>query len=185
MKKYKNLLLGITGSANLLKLPDYLAELSDIFEHVRIIPSPDVTTIINKNMLTMFVERIYASHVETNLSDYNHIKLANWADVFIIVPATANVIGKIANGIADDFLTTTALSYGHDLIICPNMNKDMWKNPILQENVKKLKKFNYKFIGPSLETAYTVATNKQSKQYVVPTIESFGQQLEAILFQEG
>jgi phosphopantothenoylcysteine decarboxylase/phosphopantothenate--cysteine ligase len=71
--------------------------------------------------------------------DVHHISLAKKADVFAVVPATANVIGKIAGGIADDMLTTTIMAAGCRKIIAPAMNTAMWENPIVQENVKKLR----------------------------------------------
>ncbi len=75
--------------------------------------------------------------------DVQHISLAKKADVFVVVPATANVIGKIAGGIADDMLTTTILAAKCRKIIAPAMNTAMWENPIVQDNVKKLRAFGY------------------------------------------
>jgi phosphopantothenoylcysteine decarboxylase/phosphopantothenate--cysteine ligase len=75
--------------------------------------------------------------------DTKHISLAKKADLMLIVPCTANVIGKIANGLADDMLTTTVMATKADVIISPAMNSAMWENPIVQNNVEKLKKFGY------------------------------------------
>ncbi len=70
-----------------------------------------------------------------------HITLADWADIFVIAPATANIIGKIANGIADDLLTSTIMAYTKKTLIVPAMNIHMYENQILQDNIKKLKRF--------------------------------------------
>jgi len=78
-----------------------------------------------------------------------HIALADKADVMIIAPATANVIGKLAHGMADDFLTTIALAVTAPVIICPSMNVNMWHNPVVQENIMKLKKIGYHIIHPA------------------------------------
>ena len=75
--------------------------------------------------------------------DTKHIDLAKAADLFVIVPATANVIGKIANGIADDILTTTVMAARSPVLIFPAMNTYMYENPIVQDNIKKLKSFGY------------------------------------------
>jgi len=74
--------------------------------------------------------------------------LADIADLFLICPATANIIGKIANGIADDLLSTSIMATNAAVLICPTMNVKMWKNPITQENIKKLREFRYEFIDP-------------------------------------
>jgi phosphopantothenoylcysteine decarboxylase/phosphopantothenate--cysteine ligase len=79
----------------------------------------------------------------------DHIQLADKAAVFVIVPATANVIGKLAYGIADDFLTTTTLAVEKPIIICPAMNIHMWENPVVQENITKLKTRGYQIIQPT------------------------------------
>lgn len=78
-----------------------------------------------------------------------HIDLADKADVMVIVPATANVIAKIANGLADDFLTTTALAVTAPVIICPSMNPNMWNNPITKQNINKLKSLGFHIIDPT------------------------------------
>lgn len=77
-----------------------------------------------------------------------HIALARWADVFVIAPATADIIGKVANGIADDMLSTTVMATTAPIIIAPAMNTNMYLNPITQDNMAKLKKFGYHFIAP-------------------------------------
>ena len=78
-----------------------------------------------------------------------HIEIAEKADVLAIVPATANVIAKIAYGIADDFLTTTLLATTAPIVICPAMNVNMWNNPATQQNIKKLKQNGIQIIEPS------------------------------------
>ncbi|MEI6845837.1 MAG: bifunctional phosphopantothenoylcysteine decarboxylase/phosphopantothenate--cysteine ligase CoaBC [Candidatus Firestonebacteria bacterium] len=77
-----------------------------------------------------------------------HVELAKKCDLLVIAPATANVIGKLANGLADDALTTTALGVKAPVLICPAMNTAMWENALVKDNVSKLKKFGFKFAGP-------------------------------------
>ncbi len=77
-----------------------------------------------------------------------HITLGRMADIVVIAPATGNFIGKIAGGIADDMLTTTIMAAKAPTIICPAMNENMWLNPIVQENVAKLKRHGYFFVDP-------------------------------------
>ncbi len=80
--------------------------------------------------------------------EVEHISLAKKADIFVVAPATANVIGKIANGIADDMLTTTIMAVTGKILIAPAMNNNMYKNTAVQENIKKLKERGYYFVGP-------------------------------------
>jgi phosphopantothenoylcysteine decarboxylase / phosphopantothenate---cysteine ligase len=77
-----------------------------------------------------------------------HIDLAQNCDLILIAPATANIIGKIACGIADDLLTTTVMASDKKVLIAPAMNTKMWDNPIVKENIKKLEKLGYLFVGP-------------------------------------
>src|SRR4029434_7317540 len=83
----------------------------------------------------------------TQESEIGHINLADSADLFVIAPATANVIGKIANGIADDLLTTVLMATQAPVLIAPAMNVHMYANPILQENLRKLRRVGYHFMG--------------------------------------
>ncbi len=81
--------------------------------------------------------------------DVQHIALTAAADLVLIAPATANIIGKIASGIADDLVTTLVISAASPVILAPAMNERMWKNPIVQENVAKLTHLGYAFVGPA------------------------------------
>ncbi|WP_330684035.1 bifunctional phosphopantothenoylcysteine decarboxylase/phosphopantothenate--cysteine ligase CoaBC [Petrocella sp. FN5] len=78
--------------------------------------------------------------------DTKHIQLAKKADLFLIVPATANIIGKIACGIADDMMTTTIMATTAPVIIAPAMNTNMWENPILKDNIHKLSAYGYRVL---------------------------------------
>ena len=96
----------------------------------------------------MFLQNVdYKDYIKKN-KPINHISLADIADLFLICPATANIIGKIANGIADDLLSTAIMATNAPVLICPAMNVKMWKNPIVQENVKKLRRLRYEFVEP-------------------------------------
>ena len=85
----------------------------------------------------------------TQESEIGHINLADSADLFVIAPATANIIGKIANGIADDLLTTVLMATQAPLLIAPAMNIHMYENPILQENLRKLRRIGYHLLEPA------------------------------------
>ncbi|MCM8798470.1 MAG: bifunctional 4'-phosphopantothenoylcysteine decarboxylase/phosphopantothenoylcysteine synthetase, partial [Candidatus Omnitrophica bacterium] len=80
--------------------------------------------------------------------NYAHIRLAEKGALILVCPATANIIGKIAQGICDDLLTCTIFSTQAPVIFCPAMNENMYQNKIVQENIQKLKKLGYEFVGP-------------------------------------
>ncbi len=85
----------------------------------------------------------------TQESEIGHINLADWADLFVIAPATANVIGKISCGIADDLLTTVVMATQAPLLLAPAMNIHMYENPIVQENLRKLRRIGYQIMAPA------------------------------------
>jgi len=86
---------------------------------------------------------------EPKVWEIQHISLAKKADLILVVPATANIIGKVANGIADDMLSTTIMASKAPVVFAPAMNTNMYENPIVQQNIEKLKSFGYRFIQPA------------------------------------
>ena len=154
----KNIVIGITGGIACYKSLDLIKELRKNGANVHVIMTESAMHLVD---ITDF-EKASGNEVQTNLfhpkvnyADYikknkpiKHISLADIADLFLICPATANVIGKIANGISDDLLTTSITATIAPVLVCPAMNVKMWKNPITQENVSKLRKLNYHFVEP-------------------------------------
>jgi phosphopantothenoylcysteine decarboxylase / phosphopantothenate---cysteine ligase len=111
----------------------------------------------------------------TQESEIGHINLADSADLFVIAPATANVIGKVANGIADDLLTTVLMATQAPVLIAPAMNIHMYENPILQENLRKLRRVGYHLMEPAdgfLACGYEGKGRLPDPEKIVETIES-------------
>lgn len=105
-----------------------------------------------------------------------HIDLADWPDVIIIAPATANIIGKLANGIADDMVSTTLLATEKPVFIAPAMNVHMYNHPVVQENIARLKSFGYHFIGPSegyLACGYVGKGRLEEPEIIVEHVKTF------------
>lgn len=179
----KTVIFGITGGIAAFKSLDLVKEFKS--------EGLDVHVVMTKHAVEMIsvkeFEKVSGNHVITKLfekdfdykkilenKDVKHVSLADKADVMIISPATANVIAKLANGIADDYLTTTALAVTSPIIICPAMNVNMWNNPIVQENLEKLKKRNFYIVGPEkgmlacgYEGVGRLANNKFIKQEIL------------------
>mgnify|MGYP001583462634 CR=1 FL=1 len=156
--KNKAIVIGVTGGIACYKVLDLIKELRKLGSNVHVIMTEHATHFVevkdfekasgNEVQTDLFHPKInYKDYIKKN-KPIKHISLADIANLFLICPATANVIGKIANGIADDMLTTSITATIAPVLICPAMNVKMWKNPIVQENVKKLKKLNYHFVEP-------------------------------------
>ena len=147
----KNILLGVTGSIAAYKAADIANTLTKKGYSVNVVMTKNATEFISPLTLeTLSKNPVYSDSFE-RVGDYNveHIGLAKKADVVIIAPATANIIGKIASGIADDMLSTTLMAIrDKPIIICPAMNTNMYENPIVQKNISELKELGYQFIDP-------------------------------------
>lgn len=150
MLKGKTVVLGVTGSIAAYKMANVASMLVKLEADVHVIMTPNACQFItpvtfetltgNKCMVDTF-DRNFQFHVA-------HVSIAKKADVLLIAPASANVIGKLANGIADDMLTTTALACTCKKIVAPAMNTNMYHNPILQDNLKKLESYDFSVIQP-------------------------------------
>lgn len=156
--KNKTIIIGITGGIACYKVIDLIKDLKKLGSDVHVIMTEASMHLVdikdfekasgNKVQTNLFYPKInYIDYIKKN-KPIKHISLADIADLFLLCPATANIIGKVANGIADDLLTTSITATIAPVIICPAMNVKMWKNPIVQENVEKLKKLNYHFVEP-------------------------------------
>ena len=146
----KNILLGVTGGIAAFKSASIVSLLKKKGYDVKVVMTKNATNIIGPLTLeTLSRNRIYVDMWDTNPHyEVEHISLADWADMVLIAPATYNIIGKVANGIADDMLTTiiSAVSIRKPVFFALAMNVNMYENPILKENIDKLKSYGYRFI---------------------------------------
>lgn len=144
----KNILLGVTGGIAAYKSATIISKLKKRGYNVRVIMTKNATEIITPLTLeTLARDRVVVDMwAEKSNYDVEHISLADWADLVLVAPATLNIVGKIANGIADDMLTTVISASKAPVYFALAMNVNMYENPILNENISKLKKYGYKFI---------------------------------------
>ena len=146
MSKNKKVLLGVTGSVAAYKA----CELASRFVQ----KGYEVKTIMTSGALKFITpvtfRALTANSVYTDIFEEKnlHISLGEWPDVILIAPATASFISKLASGLVSDLLTLTIISSQAKVIICPAMNEIMYKNPIIQENIKRLQDAGYLFLGP-------------------------------------
>ena len=151
MLENKNILLGVTGGIAAYKIATLASMLKKQKANVKVIMTENATQFI----APMTFETLTANKVYTDTFDRNfefkvdHIELGKWADVFLIAPASADVIGKLANGIADDMLTTTALAMRCPIVVSPAMNTTMYENKIVKHNMMKLRTYGMEVILPA------------------------------------
>lgn len=144
----KNILVGVTGGIAAYKSANVVSKLKKKGYNVKVIMTENATKIIAPLTLeTLSRNRVYVDMWDKNPHfEVEHISLADWADLILVVPATYNIVGKVANGIADDMLSTVISACKKPVYFALAMNVNMYENPILRENREKLKKYGYKFI---------------------------------------
>ena len=175
MLKNKNIVIGITGGIACYKVCEIISHLVREGANVDVIMTKNATEFItpltietlskNKVVTDMFEKK---EHIEVE-----HISLARKADLILVVPATANIIGKVANGIADDMLSTTIMATTSKVVFAPAINNEMYNNKIVQDNIKKLKKFGYEFINPvegNLACGYKAIGKLAKKETIIEFI---------------
>ncbi len=150
MNSKKEILLGVSGSIAAYKACDIIRRLQEKNCQVTVVMTKGAENFITPlTVASLSGRKVYSEMFEKeNIWEMDHISLAKRCDVFLIAPATANIIGKMANGIADDLLTCTALATKAKIFIAPAMNDEMFKNEIVQDNIAKLKKVGIQFINP-------------------------------------
>ena len=148
MLEGKKVLIGITGGIAAYKICELIRMFKRENADVRVVVTPNAFNFVTKLTLQCLSQNeVYCEAFNVPEWKPEHIALTN-SDIFIIAPCSANTIGKIANGIADNLLTSTVMAFKKPVLIAPAMNDGMWESPILQDNLSKLKKFGYEVIEP-------------------------------------
>lgn len=166
----KHILVGVTGGIAAYKACDLVSKLSKKEYEIKVIMTEHATKFVSP----LTFESLCHNPVETDLFDGStqdpiaHITLRNWADLIILVPATANVIAKVVHGIADDLVSTTFLACDCHKVICPAMNTHMLENEVTQENIEKCKTLGYKILDP---VSGHLACNEDGKGKLIDPID--------------
>ncbi|CEQ31311.1 coenzyme A biosynthesis bifunctional protein [[Clostridium] sordellii] len=150
MLKDKTVVLGVSGGIAVYKACDLVSKLKKAGINVHVIMTKSATEfVVPLTFQTLSQNYVVEDMFESPKTwDVEHISLAKKADLFVLAPATANVIGKVANGISDDMLTTTVMATKAKVLVAPAMNTNMYENPIVQRNIQILKDLNYEFVEP-------------------------------------
>ncbi len=148
--KKKRIIIGVTGCIAAYKVCELVSRLRQAGAEIRVIMTKEAREFVGPlSFRVLSGAPVFAEMFEVP-REFNpaHIGLADWANLVAIVPSTANVIGKVASGIADDLLTCVVMATKAPVLLAPAMNANMYKNRIVQENIEKLKKLGYDFVGP-------------------------------------
>lgn len=148
--KNKTVILGVSGSIAAYKMANVASALAKWGCDVHVIMTPNATEIIAPMTFSTLTGNNCIVDTFDKTINYNvaHVSLAKRADLLMIAPATANVIAKLAHGLADDMLTTTALACTCKKIVSPAMNTNMFHNPVVQDNLNILRKYNFEIVQP-------------------------------------
>ncbi len=146
----KNIILGVTGSIAAFKAAIIVSKLKSLDFDITVIMTKSAQRFIHPlTFRTLSQNKVVTDiFIDESVYDPQHVSIAHKADLLVIAPATANIIGKLASGIADDALTSTAMASNVPVIIAPAMEENMYMNPITQRNISILQEVGYKFIGP-------------------------------------
>lgn len=150
MENRKTVVVGVTGGIAAYKALDVISRLKKANLDVNVIMTEHSTKFVSPLSFQSLSQNMVITDMfaEPKAWEIQHISLAKKADLMLIVPATANIIGKVANGIADDMLSTTIMATKAPVVFAPAANTNMFMNPIVQNNIKKLREYGYKFIDP-------------------------------------
>ena len=149
MKNPPVILLGVTGGIAAFKAAALTSLLTRAGMDVRVVMTKNAAELVSpRTFQALSKNPVYTDMFSDDSSAHPHIDLARQCSLMCVAPATANFLGKAANGIADDLLTTTVLAFGGPIILAPAMNETMWQKPAVKRNVKTLAKDGFLFVGP-------------------------------------
>ncbi|QIN83365.1 Mersacidin decarboxylase [Rubrobacter tropicus] len=179
-----HLLVGVSGSIAILNLPTYLVALRAAFaREVRVIMTGAAAQLLSPSTVALLCDEVFLDEVPTSQKRPGHVELANWADMFLILPASANILGQAANGLAQNLLTTTILASQTPVIFCPNLNEKMWSKEAVQRNLRTLTEDGHVVVGPKHAPAYEVGTGVVTDTLVLPEPDVLIGRLEKMLRQ--
>lgn len=183
--KGKHVLLCVTGGIAVFKAAALTSKLTQEGAIVKVIMSASACKFVTPlTFQALSRHEVYTdTFAEKDPSVISHIDLADWADVILVAPATANVIGKLANGIADDMITTTILAATAPVWIAPAMNVHMYEHPAVQQNMLTLRRFGYHFIEPGegfLACGYVAKGRLEEPETIIAMLKEFWQKKQPL-----
>lgn len=145
----KNILFGVTGGIAAYKACELVRLFQKQGANVKVILTPNAKEFVSPlSLASLSRNNVYMEQFNYSQFDIEHVSLAQWGDIMVIAPLTANTLSKIAYGICDNLLTSLVCAYAKPIIIAPAMNVNMWSNKVIQENFQKLQDRNFIPVGP-------------------------------------
>ena len=138
--------------------------------------SPNAARLIPPSTIALLCDGVFLDGL-TSQKRPGHMELARWCDMFLVLPASADVLGQSANGLAPNLLTTTVLASPRPVIFCPNLTDEMWSKRAVQRNIRTLREDGHVVIDPELATAYEVDAGKMQESWIVLDPERLGERL--------
>lgn len=182
--RINHLLVGVSGSIAVLGIQSYLAAFRALLaDEVRVIMTDAAAEMLPPSTVALFCDGVFAHGELTLERSPGHVELSRWADEFVVIPSTANLLGMVAHGIAPNLLTSAILASPRPVIFCPNANDVMWRKKAVQRNVRLLQEDGHKIIQPELTTAFEVASGEMRDNWVVPGPEELVERLQDIRHQ--
>lgn len=170
--RLNRLLLGVSGSVSILNLPSYLATLrATLAKEIWMIMTPAAASMMTPSTLALLCDEVFLDSDSPYEKKPGHVELTRWCDMFVVLPASANLLGLAANGIAPNLLTTAVLASPKPVTFCPNMNDTMWSKAAVQRNVETLRRDGHVVVDPKLTLAYEVNSKKMEEGWVIPDPE--------------
>lgn len=160
----------------------YLVVLRATFaREVRVVMTAAANSLLPASTVAHVCDGVFVDSVPGLEKRPGHLELARWSDAFIVLPASANLIGQAANGIAPDLLTTTILASTRPVVFCPNVNDVMWSKKAVQRNVETLTEDGHLVIQPELAMVYEVASGEMQQSWAMPDPEQLVERLCELL----
>lgn len=178
------LLVGVSGSIAVLNLPTYLVALRATFAtEVRVIMTGGAARLLPPATVALLCDEVFLDEDPTAQKRRGHIELGNWADMFLVLPASANTLGQVANGLAHNLLTTTVLASRTPVVFCPNLNRTMWSKKAVQRNLRTLAEDGHLVVEPEHAPAFEVGTGEMTDTLVLPEPNVLVRHLRSMLHQ--
>lgn len=166
------LLVGASGSIGIVDLPAYLANFrAGLAKHVRVIMTANAASMIPDQTVAYFCDHVFRENENSLQRQPGHIQLTQWADMFVVLPASVNILAGAANGMAPNLLTSSILASPKPVVFCPNTNDLMWDKPATQRNLQTLRCDGHVVIEPDLVDAYDVDTGEMGRGRTLPPPE--------------
>jgi len=164
----RRFLIGACGSVGILNLHEYLLALrSRTSGEVRVLLTESAARFVRPSVLQLFCDQVICSGSEPGIGS-SHVELAEWATEFAVLPASANTLGQVANGLSPNLLTCTILAFSKPVRFFPNMNLDMWQKPAVQRNIAALRADGHIVEEPVQQHAYKAGARNFSQSAVLP-----------------